>query len=90
MYIYVVAYYGLCGAAMGAYYMSLPGVGNAPGQTSPAAFYGILTLCGAMYNIQLLALEVSILTYISTFLTYNAGTLQHKLRCQTDCPSIPY
>jgi len=83
MYVYVVAYYLLCAAALGAYYMSLNGVGDLPGQTKPVYFYLILTLVGALYNIQLLALEVSILTYLSTFLTYNADiAFSSKIGCE--------
>ncbi|KAI8817486.1 uncharacterized protein EV422DRAFT_226686 [Fimicolochytrium jonesii] len=83
MYIYVVSYYGLCACALGAYYMSVNGVGDEPGQTSPTKFKAMLAFTGGLYNVQLLALEVSILTYLSTFLTYNADVaFSSKIGCE--------
>ncbi|KAL1411269.1 hypothetical protein Q8F55_002220 [Vanrija albida] len=83
MYVYVVAYYILCGLALAAHYLGERGIGHGPGQTSPAAFKAVLSFTGAFYNIQLLALEVSILTYLSTFLTYNADVaFSSKIACE--------
>lgn len=85
MYVYVVSYYCLCGLALGAYYMSVNpnGLGSGPGQVRPSHFKAVLSFAGAFYNIQLLALEVSILTYLSTFLTYNADVaFSSKIGCE--------
>lgn len=83
MYVYVVAYYCLCGLALASHYLGERGIGHGPGQTSPAHFKVVLSFTGAFYNIQLLALEVSILTYLSTFLTYNADVaFSSKIACE--------
>ncbi|BEJ17749.1 hypothetical protein CspHIS471_0700170 [Cutaneotrichosporon sp. HIS471] len=83
MYVYVVAYYFLCGLALAAWYMAERGIGHGPGQTRPSHFKAVLSFAGAFYNIQLLALEVSILTYLSTFLTYNADVaFSSKIGCE--------
>lgn len=83
MYVYIGAYYCLCGLALAAYYMGERGVGHAPGQTRPSHYKAVLSFAGAFYNIQLLALEVSILTYLSTFLTYNADVaFSSKIGCE--------
>lgn len=83
MYVYVVAYYCLCGLALAAWYMAERGIGHGPGQMRPSHFKAVLSFTGAFYNIQLLALEVSILTYLSTFLTYNADVaFSSKIGCE--------
>jgi hypothetical protein len=83
MYVYVVAYYCLCGLALAAWYLGERGIGHGPGQTRPSHFKAVLAFTGAFYNIQLLALEVSIITYLSTFLTYNADVaFSSKIGCE--------
>lgn len=83
MYIYIGSYYCLCGLALASYYLGERGIGDLPGQTKRAHFQTILAFTGAFYNIQLLALEVSCLTYLSTFLTYNADfAFSSKIGCE--------
>lgn len=83
MYIYVVSYYILCGLALASHYLGERGIGDLPGQTKASHYKAILSFTGAFYNIQLLALEVSVLTYLSTFLTYNADfAFSSKIGCE--------
>lgn len=83
MYVYVISFQILMALALSSYYLSLRGVGYEPGNISPGYYYAILSFTGGFYNIQLLALEVSILTYLSTFLTYNADiAFSSKIGCE--------
>jgi hypothetical protein len=83
MYIHVVSYYILCGLALSAYYLGERGIGDLPGQTKASHYKVLLSFCGAFYNIQLLSLEVSVITYLSTFLTYNSDVaFSSKIGCE--------
>jgi hypothetical protein len=62
----------MCALALGATYLQEQPLGNGPGELSPGLYYGMLVATAFCYNTQLLALEISIYTYIATFLTYNA------------------
>lgn len=83
MYVYVVAFYCMCALALGTYYLGEKGIGFEPGMTKPSHYKVALSFTGAFYNIQLLALEVSVLTYLSTFLTYSADVaFSSKIGCE--------
>lgn len=83
LYIYAVAYVGLCATALAAWYLTTMGIGNGPGQVSQSVFLGVISLVGACYGIQLLAVEVSMLTYLSTFFTYSADVaFSTKIACE--------
>ena len=72
MYYGFFAVFAMCGCAMGTTYLSERELGTGEGQLHPSYYRGILVATAFFYSTSWLALELSIYTYLTTFMVYHA------------------
>lgn len=76
---------------MGTAYLFERNIGDGPGDVSPAAYRGILIATCFFYSTSWLALEISIYTYLTTFMVYNADIgFSTKVFCEACGYMISY
>ena len=91
MYYGFVAVYAMCACAMVVATMFEKDFGDGPGQVSESTYRGMLILTCFFYSTSWLALELSIYTYLTTFLVYNADIgFSTKVFCEACGYMISY
>ena len=72
MYYAFFAVYAMCGCALGTSYLFERDLGDGPGQLHPGYYKAILIATCFFYSTSWIALELSIYTYLTTFMVYNS------------------
>ena len=91
MYYAFFAVFAMCGCAMGCAYLYERDLGYGPGEVHPAYYRGLLIVTSFFYSTSWLALELSIYTYLTTFMVYNADIgFSTKVFCEACGYMISY
>lgn len=91
MYYSIVAHYCMCACALGAAELMKQPLGNGEGELKPEYYYAILIVTCFFYNTSLLALEITIYTYLTTFIVYNADiAFATKVFCEAAGYMVSY
>ena len=91
MYYGFFAVYAMCGMAMGTAYLFERELGDGPGQLHIGYYRAALIVTLFFYSTSWLALEISIYTYLTTFMVYNADIgFSTKVFCEAMGYMISY
>ena len=91
MYYGFFAVYAMCAMAMGTAYLFDRELGDGPGQLSIGYYRAMLIVTLFFYGTSWLALEISIYTYLTTFMVYNADIgFSTKVFCEAMGYMISY